>query len=163
MGGSVVTQLVKQGARVTVGATRQEGFERARLRWKENFESLAPQLDEVDFQLLDRESADSVAGVLSKTPYDLVVHTAGPFQGKAKVPNGVLDAAVVQGVAYIDVCDDYCTAMAAKSKFSEKAMEAGTPCIISTGCWVSWINESCRREALPTQVCLLVNSRACLH
>jgi hypothetical protein len=68
--------------------------------------------------------------------FDLVVHTAGPFQGKVQTPNGVIQACVEQSVGYIDVCDDYCTASAAKSKYTETANANGVPCIISTGCWV---------------------------
>jgi len=65
----------------------------------------------------------------------LVVHTAGPFQGKVLSPNGIIAACVENGVGYIDVCDDYCTATAAKTKYSAKAIENKVPCILSTGCW----------------------------
>jgi hypothetical protein len=65
----------------------------------------------------------------------LSFHTAGPFQGKIKTPNGILEACVDNNIPYVDVCDDYCTAMAAKSKYAEKAKAVGVPCIVSTGCW----------------------------
>jgi hypothetical protein len=131
VGGSVVTQLIKRGGKVTVGATRRESFDVSRARWIEVFPELSSQLQAVDFVVLNREVASSV----SPQGYDLVVHTAGPFQGKAKVPNGILEACVDSKVPYVDVCDDYCTAMAAKAKYAEKAKAGGVPCIVSTGCW----------------------------
>jgi len=91
----------------------------------------------VKFFAIDREDSSSVSKVLQETSYDLTVHTAGPFQGKIKTPNGVIAACVEQKVPYVDVCDDYCTASAAKSKYEEIAKNNEVPCIISTGCWVS--------------------------
>jgi saccharopine dehydrogenase-like NADP-dependent oxidoreductase len=135
VGGSVVTQLVKRGCRVTVGGTSADNFQTAQDRWQTIFPEHASALAKVDFASLDREEALGVKAVLQQKSYDLVVNTAGPFQGKVSVPNGVLDAAVSLSVPYVDVCDDYCTAQAAKSKFGATAVETGTPCIISTGCW----------------------------
>jgi hypothetical protein len=137
VGGSVVTQLLKRGAKVTVGGTQMESYEVSKRRWAEMF----PTLDttRIGFEKVDRESADSVDVVLKANDFDLVVHTAGPFQGKVGVPNGVIDASVANAIPYVDVCDDYCTASAAKTKFSEKAQDSQVPCIISTGCWVSCV------------------------
>lgn len=137
VGGSVVTQLVKRGGKVTVGATRPESFETSRARWMEVFPELASELQQVDFVSVNREDASSLSPLLQqgKKSYDLVVHTAGPFQGKVKAPNGVMEACVDSKVPYIDVCDDYCTAMAAKGKYAAKATEGGVSCIVSTGCW----------------------------
>ena len=136
VGGSVVTQLLKHGAKVTVGGTRVESYEDSKRRWLEMF----PAIDTttIGFSKVDRERADSVSSVLRSKGFDLVVHTAGPFQGKERTPNGVIDASISNGVPYVDVCDDYCTARAAKTMFMQKAEEAEVPCIISTGCWVSW-------------------------
>ena len=133
VGGSVVTQLIKRGATVTVGGTSEETFQISKARWQKMFDF---SIGEVTFAALDREDSATVTKVLSKTAYDLVVHTAGPFQGKVKTPNGVIDACVSSKVPYIDVCDDYCTASAAKAKFAKGAVDASVPCIISTGCWV---------------------------
>lgn len=36
---------------------------------------------------------------------------------------------------YIDVCDDYQTAIATRNKYSLQAINYNIPCIISTGCW----------------------------
>jgi len=144
VGGSVVCQLLRHNAKVTVGGTRVESFEESRNRWKSLFPSSSTSnFDNVPFVSLDREDETSVANILNKAKedgqgFDLVVHTAGPFQGKVKTPNGVIAACVENGVGYIDVCDDYCTATAAKTKYTEKAIANGVPCILSTGCWVSF-------------------------
>ena len=51
---------------------------------------------------------------------------------KLVAKNGILEACILNKVAYVDVCDDYCTASAAKARYADKAK---APCIISTGCW----------------------------
>lgn len=130
----MVTQLLIHGAQVTVGGTRVESFESSKKRWAENFPGI--NTDEIHFEQVDREVADSVSSILTSKEYDLVVHTAGPFQGKVAVPNGVIAAAVENQVPYIDVCDDYCTASAAKTKYFNQAEAGQVPCIVSTGCWV---------------------------
>mmetsp|Transcript_20864 Transcript_20864/g.47035 ORF Transcript_20864/g.47035 Transcript_20864/m.47035 type:complete len:342 (+) Transcript_20864:1-1026(+) len=60
---------------------------------------------------------------------DLVIHTAGPFQGGKPQ---VLEAAIAAGVAYMDVCDDveYCQEMKTKS---EAARAAGIPAVTTCG------------------------------
>jgi saccharopine dehydrogenase-like NADP-dependent oxidoreductase len=135
VGGSVVTQLAKRGSFVTVGGTTVKNFEQSRDRWRRLFPENCDKIDAIDFSLLDRESVVSVSKVLENGDFDLVVHTAGPFQGKIKTPNGIIDACISNGIPYVDVCDDYCTASAAKSKFSDKAIANNVPCMTSTGCW----------------------------
>ena len=142
VGGSVVCQLTQHNAKVTVGGTRSETFEESRARWKRLFSNESVKFDAISFAQADREDATSIASILQKAEdsgeaFDLVVHTAGPFQGKVKTPNGVIQACVENGVKYLDVCDDYCTASAAKSKYTDTAITNGVPCIVSTGCWVS--------------------------
>ena len=132
VGGSCVTQLVQRGACVNVGGTSLERFQESQERWKSLFPSYVEQFSQVELVRVDREKASTFS---LKDNYDLVIHTAGPFQGKVKVTNGVLEACVEQGVPYVDVCDDYCTASAAKTKYQAKAIESQTPCIVSTGCW----------------------------
>lgn len=130
VGGSVVTQLVQHDSKVTVGGRSVDAFSSAKSR------SMAWNDDNVDFKVVDKGDTDSVTSVLKNGNYDLVVHTAGPFQGKVDATNGVLAACVESKVPYVDVCDDYCTAMAAKAKFASEAQANNVPCIISTGCWV---------------------------
>jgi len=145
VGGSVVCQLTRHGAKVTVGGTRSETFEESRARWKNLFPVVSNKFDSIPFAIVDRENDDSITSILQQAKekgegFDLVVHTAGPFQGKVKSPNGVIKSCVENSVAYLDVCDDYCTASAAKAKYTETALANGVPCILSTGCWVSFMH-----------------------
>jgi hypothetical protein len=151
VGGSVVCQLVKHGAIVTVGGTKIESFQKSKSRWIKLFSNdnndddavLQNALNSVLFETVDREDDVLMNRILRNAPtiagrrggYDLVVHTAGPFQGKVNRPNGIMKACIDNGVGYIDVCDDYCTACAARGKYASVAMERGVPCIVSTGCW----------------------------
>ncbi|GKY92263.1 hypothetical protein MPSEU_000197400 [Mayamaea pseudoterrestris] len=133
VGGSVVTNLVQRNiGSVVVGGTSVNRFIASQQRWLQLFPEHADRLQAIEFVAIDREQADSVCKVLTKMNFDAVVHTAGPFQGKVLAPNGILDACIQANVPYIDVCDDYCTASAAKTKYSAQAK---VPCIISTGCW----------------------------
>jgi saccharopine dehydrogenase-like NADP-dependent oxidoreductase len=135
VGGSVAIELTKRGAIVTVGGTRIENFEKSRQRWQRLFNKKSKEISDIGFVSVDRESSSSVLSILENGDYDMVVHTAGPFQGKVKTPNGVIEGCIANGVPYVDVCDDYCTALAAKSKFMDKAKSEKVPCVISTGCW----------------------------
>jgi saccharopine dehydrogenase-like NADP-dependent oxidoreductase len=139
VGGSVTTQLIQHGSKVTVGGTVLDNFLSAQKRWLDLFPSNVQALKDVEFVELNREQSDSVSRVLKNTPngepYDLVIHTAGPFQGKVGTPNGVLEASIDAAIPYIDVCDDYCTATSAKKRFGAAAGNKNVPCIVSTGCW----------------------------
>lgn len=132
VGGSVVTQLVSHGCKVVVGGTSETNFQQSRARWIKSFPSLLHDLMEVEFALVHRDRTDEVLDTLTATPCDIVIHTAGPFQGKVLEKNGVLDACVRLSLPYLDVCDDYCTASAAKTTYASTSL---SPCIISTGCW----------------------------
>lgn len=137
VGGSVVTQLLLHDAIITVGGTSMDSFEESRARWMKLFPDLSEKLqNQLEFIALNREDAVSISNAIERSQsFDLIVHTAGPFQGKAKTPNGVLQACVQHATPYVDVCDDYCTAMAAKAKYASDAMDKNIPCIVSTGCW----------------------------
>lgn len=135
----MTTQLVQHGAHVIVGGVREDSYLQSKQRWKQMFPPQAIESN-IEFCALQREESDTIRSALHRHgPIDLVVHTAGPFQGKVNSPNGVLEACLrpssetMQQIPYIDVCDDYCTAMAAKRKYS--AYDVKVPCIISTGCW----------------------------
>jgi saccharopine dehydrogenase-like NADP-dependent oxidoreductase len=154
VGGSVVTQLVRRRCqRVTVAGTRPESLEEARRRWIRQFPEHHQQLSEIEFVPVNREDAGTVRRALlkgDKKNFDLVIHTAGPFQGKARAPNGVLEACVEAGVPYVDVCDDYCTSRAAQARYADRAVTQ--PCVLSTGCWpgvsslmaAQLVSETCR-------------------
>jgi saccharopine dehydrogenase-like NADP-dependent oxidoreductase len=143
VGGSVTTQLVSHSALVTVGGTRSESLVASRVRWMTQFPSHTAALAAVPFVPLHRNQADTILPYLihnqetnsTRPNFDLVVHTAGPFQGKATEPNGVLQACVQAGIPYLDVCDDYTTAVAARTQWHATAVQQTVPCIVSTGCW----------------------------
>jgi len=132
----VVTQLIQHSpASIVVGGTSDARFKSSRKRWIDQFPAYEEELlKKVNFVAVDRERPESVAAAFDNdgNDIDLVVHAAGPFQGKVKCPNGVLEACVTASIMYIDVCDDYCTASAAKTKYAARAQ---APCILSTGCW----------------------------
>lgn len=121
VGGSVARSLSNNGAkRVAVGGrgggdTTQGDYGR-------------------DYIVVDKDNAESLVG-LDLSSFDLVVNTAGPFQGKSKDSNLLMEKCLSSKVPYIDVCDDFETAKRAKRDFSEQAVAANVPMIISTGCW----------------------------
>ncbi|PIN12576.1 UDP-N-acetylglucosamine 4,6-dehydratase (inverting) [Handroanthus impetiginosus] len=61
---------------------------------------------------------------------DLVVHTAGPFLQAEKC--SVLEAAIQNKTAYLDVCDDTSYAQRAKS-YMKRALDANVPAITTGG------------------------------
>jgi saccharopine dehydrogenase-like NADP-dependent oxidoreductase len=142
VGGSVVLQLLSHGARVTVAGTSRNTFDKKRKQW-EKLVSVSPDL-RLQFAVLNRDNLDSVLSVLQssqadtssdKPKFDIVVHTAGPFQKRTSMPNFILQTAIAAKIPYIDVCDDYCTAMASRHRYHKAAIDASVPCIVSTGCW----------------------------
>jgi hypothetical protein len=62
----------------------------------------------------------------------LVVHTAGPFQGRSQPK--LLEACIAAGVAYCDVCDEWPLSQQAK-QLSAAAAAAGIPAVVSSGIW----------------------------
>jgi len=154
VGGSVVQQLLlvaHNNVQVVVGGTRRDRFEEARERWQRlstttttnekrsstqsKSQQLRQVLQDIPFATVDREDAETVAAAIAEHQCDAVVHTAGPFQGKVRTPNGVIEACARIGIPYIDVCDDYGTARAAQTNHHDVAQTSGAPCIVSTGCW----------------------------
>jgi saccharopine dehydrogenase-like NADP-dependent oxidoreductase len=141
VGGSVVTQLTQHGAKAVVGGRSNvdnKDFDVIRARWQTQFPQCANALSAVPYVTLDRHTTASVLPLLQNDTeyfFDLVIHTAGPFQNKVSAVNGVLEACCQAGVPYIDVCDDYCTAKAAQTKYTSLAKSNAVPCIVSTGCW----------------------------
>lgn len=74
-----------------------------------------------------RDHVDLVAALEG---FDLVVHTAGPFQQKKKCE--VLEAALEAGVNYQDVCDDV-THMKNARKLSDAAAAKNLTAALCTG------------------------------
>ncbi|CAM0953826.1 unnamed protein product [Alopecurus aequalis] len=120
VGGSTATALAKLRPDLNIligGRNREKG------------ESLAYKLGEnSEFVKIDTGNAAMLEKVLQGV--DLVVHTAGPFLGKAECI--VLQAAILTKTAYIDVCDDMDYSWRAKA-FHEEAKAQGVPAIITAG------------------------------
>lgn len=65
---------------------------------------------------------------------DLVIHTAGPFQGQRI--NHVFESALRQGKDYIDVCDDiYLSRILRNEHFKSISSKSGSRAIVSAGIW----------------------------
>ncbi|KAI3450004.1 hypothetical protein Pfo_006669 [Paulownia fortunei] len=81
-----------------------------------------------EFSEVDINNSKSLEEALKEV--DLVVHTAGPFQQAEKCT--VLDAAIQNKTAYLDVCDDTSYAWRAKS-YMNRALDANIPAITTGG------------------------------
>ena len=96
VGGSAVRSLIEHDLDVTVGGRSSSNFEASIDR--------SPSLNKgaVKFQPLDIHSEQQLDAVIPN--YDVIVHTAGPFQGLNDP--GVLTCALQHGKKYVDVMDD---------------------------------------------------------
>jgi len=130
VGGSTVRWLRRLSDRdpllnlaVSSGGRSSDSFRRAVRRGV-----LPPDTDfvPVDLDGGDESLSAAVGG------FSLVVHTAGPFQGRTDP--GLLRSCVRGGVAYVDVCDEWELAVAAKEMEGEAA-EAGVAAVVSSGIW----------------------------
>ncbi|XP_075520138.1 uncharacterized protein LOC142553634 [Primulina tabacum] len=84
--------------------------------------------DGSEFCEVDINDSNSLDAALKDV--DLVLHTAGPFQQAQNC--AVLEAAVRNKTAYLDVCDDTSYAWRAKS-YMKKAVNANIPAIVTGG------------------------------
>ena len=102
-------------------------------RSRAHFEAVRHRLDvpELVFQPMDLEAEmQSLVAVVGGK--NLVVHTAGPFQGRTQP--ALLRACIEAGVPYCDVCDEYSLSRHAKG-LSGEAAAAGIPAVVSCGIW----------------------------
>ena len=63
----------------------------------------------------------------------LVVHTAGPFQGR--LDQTLLSASLDLSIPYCDVCDEWELAEVSKLDLDQRAKDVGVPAIVSCGIW----------------------------
>ena len=63
----------------------------------------------------------------------LVVHTAGPFQGRTDPT--LLRCCVKHNIPYVDVCDEFELAAKAKELFDETARDKGVTAVVASGIW----------------------------
>ena len=134
VGASTVRWLDKLSCRngtpltIAVGGRDAASFERSRARLVQQGMAGA---DELSFAPIDLDgSAAALSAAVSGA--SLVVHTAGPFQGREEP--SLLRAALGAGVPYCDVCDELLLARNSKA-LSAEAATAGVPCVVSCGIW----------------------------
>ena len=134
VGGSTVRWLQKYAARgepalaglsVSVGCRTRESYDAARRA------GVVPDDGSVGYVPVDLDGGDG--GLLAAVEgCGLVVHTAGPFQGRRDP--ALLRCCVERGVPYVDVCDEYELGEAAKELMG-RAVERGVPAVVSAGIW----------------------------
>jgi len=97
--------------------------------------------EKVDFVELDAwgsgggfgpQASQRLQAVMKEVSPDLVLHAAGPFQGRDQPL--ALEAALGAGVAYVDVCDDTELCRQAKG-LGSVASDVGVPAVVSAGIW----------------------------
>ena len=141
VGGSTVRWLETLSSRqslptkLTVGGRRRESFQAA-IR-----NNVIPSTG-VDFLPMDIDGDESVLkqtlvrwtqSASSDDNTCLVVHTAGPFQGRRSPV--LLSSCIDLGIPYCDVCDEWDLAEISKEQLHAKAVEKNVPTIISCGIW----------------------------
>ena len=141
VGGSTVRWLKTLSDRkndpisITVGGRRQESYEIA-------MKNKVIPSSGVDFLSMDIDGEvsalqQSLQNWKSKCTSDdndcLVVHTAGPFQGR-RDPT-LLSSCLDLSIPYCDVCDEWELAEASKLELDQKAKDARVPAIVSCGIW----------------------------
>ena len=138
MGASTAVHLVRtcmDGAvevRIDVGGRNadhgRDVLRRIRRRLDPGLESIAHAFVPIDVTWPPDQLAKCVE------PYDLVLHTAGPFQRyRGPLAARLLDACVRAGVRYQDVCDDLEHATYAREALFDRAAAAGVVACVSTG------------------------------
>lgn len=122
VGASTAAALLRAvpSASVSLSGRTREAFSAA--------QSSIPELENTYYTKCDVDDPLSIASAIRGA--DLVIHCAGPFQRREDC--NVLDASIVGGVPYLDVCDATEYALRAKT-YHEKAMNAGVPCITTAG------------------------------
>ena len=128
VGGSAVRCLYDQyGTTIdlTVGG-------RKRSNWETYVSRLGRPLSGVNF--IDVDFNDRVALDKIVEKHDLIIHTAGPFQG-LKTPT-VMECVLQQGKMYLDVCDDINLSRISRSPtYEAMAKSTGGIAILSVGIW----------------------------
>ncbi len=127
VGGSAVRSLLNRDAfDVSIGGRKRKSFEASIDRCPSRFKG------GVEFQELDIHNEQQLDIVIPN--YDVIVHTAGPFQGLAEA--GVLKCALKHGKLYVDVMDDVeLSRIARSSKYQNLARNTGATAIVSAGIW----------------------------
>ncbi|CAE7801719.1 unnamed protein product [Symbiodinium sp. CCMP2592] len=112
---------------LAVAGRSRENYAQFAQRWPGEECGAAPQFVEID-----HTNRDSIREVLNARDWDLLVHTAGPFQGIQRPL--LLEEALKSGTPYVDVCDDTELCKTAKELCPELE-EAKVPAVVSAGIW----------------------------
>jgi saccharopine dehydrogenase-like NADP-dependent oxidoreductase len=135
VGGSTVRWLYElsrrdgsDGLPVAVGGQSAASFVAAQRRLSEKGVPAA----ELQFVPMDVEaSVDTLRAVVRGRA--IVVHTAGPFQGRRDPV--LLAACIAEGVPYVDVCDEWHLAQQAKTSLHQPAIDKATTAVTAAGIW----------------------------
>eukprot|EP00439_Symbiodinium_sp_Y106_P048142 s1263_g6.t1 len=112
---------------LAVAGRSRENYAQFAQRWPGEECGAVPQFVEID-----HTKRDSIREVLNARDWDLLVHTAGPFQGIQRPL--LLEEALKSGTPYVDVCDDTELCKTAKELCPELE-EAKVPAVVSAGIW----------------------------
>lgn len=110
---------------LSVGGRRRENYESFKERWTEG-------ADVPNFVEIDHSNEASINRALTMKPWNLILHTARPFQ-RVKEPR-ILKEALRLRLPYVDVCDDTDLCKVAKC-LAESAASDGVPAVVSAGIW----------------------------
>eukprot|EP00536_Pseudo-nitzschia_multiseries_P016240 jgi/Psemu1/263523/estExt_Genewise1Plus.C_10540001 len=104
-------------------------------RSRSSFESAKRRGAEIDFVHLDwTEWTDATLDeILQREGCGLVVHTAGPFQGRTDPT--LVRACSRLGIPYVDVCDEFELAETAKERCGDSATAGGVSAVVASGIW----------------------------
>ena len=135
VGGSTVRWLKKYSSRdpeidlqIKVGGRSRDSFDSA----KRN--GVVPDGD-IQFVPLDwaEWDDDKIEEAILGCNCGLVVHTAGPFQGRTDPT--LLRCCIKHKIPYVDVCDEFELAAKAKELFDQNAKDEGVTAVVASGIW----------------------------
>jgi hypothetical protein len=145
VGGSTVRWLQELAGRdsklnikIKVGGRTKKSFEQAKKRGvlpsDMNAEDDFIQLDWAEWNEEQIETAIlSSSDNNNNNNIGLVIHTAGPFQGRTDPT--LLRCCIKHKIHYVDVCDEYELAVTSKELFHDDAKQLGITAVVSSGIW----------------------------
>ncbi len=126
VGGSGVRSLLRKGYNVDIGGRREETW----IDYKNHYNDRL--LDNSKFVKIDISNSDLVRKIIPN--YNIIVNTAGPFQGIRKLLP--FETCLELGIKYLDVCDDIKLSQICRSKhYQQIAKSTNAIAIMSTGIW----------------------------
>lgn len=118
--------------KVSVGGRKRATWES--YKNAKTLDGIVPQFADVEFIEMDITKEEDIETHVASGKYDLVIHTAGPFQGLQY--NALLECCLSNGVDYLDVCDDINLSRIVRSeRYQALAIVGNATAVISTGIW----------------------------